>query len=57
MAEYAMSIKNGNGLVFKTKSNSLEEAKEYFRRLKQMSKEDFDELFTITEVKHATQKY
>jgi hypothetical protein len=57
MAEYAMSIKNGNGLVFKTKSNSLEEAKEYFRQLKQMSKEDFNELFIITEVKHATQKY
>ena len=57
MAEYAMSIKNGNGLVFKTKSNSLEEAKEYFRKLKQMSKEDFNELFIITEVKHATQKY
>tara|TARA_R110000824_G_scaffold15564_2_gene65355 strand:+ start:264 stop:437 length:174 start_codon:yes stop_codon:yes gene_type:complete len=57
MAEYAMSIKNGNGLVFKTKSNSLEEAREYFRKLKQMSKEDFNELFVITEVKHATQKH
>ena len=50
MAEYAMSIKSGNGLVFKTKSNSLEEAKEFFRKLKQMSKEDFNKLFTITEV-------
>ena len=57
MAEYAMSIKNGNGLVFKTKSNSLEEAREYFRKLKQMPKEDFNELFVITEVKHATQKH
>jgi len=51
MAEYAMSIKNGNGLVFKTKSNSLEEAREFFRKLKQMSKEDFSELFIVTEVK------
>tara|TARA_R110001592_G_scaffold194977_1_gene442636 strand:- start:618 stop:788 length:171 start_codon:yes stop_codon:yes gene_type:complete len=49
MAEYVMSIKDGNGLVFKTKANSLEEAKEYFRRLKQMSKKDFNELFVITE--------
>jgi len=57
MAEYAMSIKNGNGLVFKTKSDSLEEAKEYFRQLKQMSKEEFNKLFVITEVKHAAQKY
>ena len=48
-----MSIKNGNGLVFKTKSNSLEEAKEFFRKLKQMPKEDFNNLFVITEVKNA----
>ena len=50
MSEYAMSIKNGNGLVFKTKANTLEEAKEYFRKLKQMSKEDFNRLFLITEI-------
>ena len=52
MAEYAMSIKNGNGLVFKTKADSLEEAKEFFRKLKQMSKEDFNEFFIVTEVKN-----
>jgi len=52
MASYIMSIKKGNGLVFKTKANSLEEAKEYFRRLKQMSKEDFSELFVISEEKY-----
>ena len=52
MAEYAMSIKNGNGLVFKTKATSLEEAKEFFRKLKQMSKENFNELFIVTEVKN-----
>tara|TARA_R110002153_G_scaffold259954_1_gene419769 strand:- start:39 stop:200 length:162 start_codon:yes stop_codon:yes gene_type:complete len=51
MAEYAMLIKSGNGLVFKTESNSLEEAKIYFRKLKQMTKEDFDKLFIITEIK------
>ena len=51
MAEYAMSIKNGNGLVFKTKADSLEQAKEYFRKLKQMSEEDFDRLFVVTEQK------
>ena len=46
-----MSIKNGNGLVFKTKADSLEQAKEYFRKLKQMSEEDFDRLFVVTEQK------
>ena len=56
MAEYAMSIKKGNGLVFKTNANSLEEATEYFRKLKQMSKEDFSELFVISEVKYKKEK-
>ena len=51
MTEYVMSIKNGNGLVFKTKTDSLEQAKEYFRKLKQMSEEDFDRLFVVTEQK------
>ena len=51
MTEYAMLIKSGNGLVFKTKSNTLKEAKEYFRQLKQMSKESFDKLFIVVESK------
>ena len=50
MAEYAMLIKSGNGLVFKTKSNSLKEAKEYFRKLKQMSKENFNKIFIVTKI-------
>ena len=52
MAEYAMSLKEGNGLVFKTKSNSLEEATIYFAKLKQMKLEQFKKLFIITEVKN-----
>ena len=55
MAVYAMSLKkaeNSNGIVFKTNANSLEEAKEFFRKLKQMSKEDFKELFIVSEVKN-----
>ena len=54
MAVYAMALKeskDSNGIVFKTNSHSLEEAKEYFRRLKQMSKEDFKKLFVIIENK------
>ena len=57
MAEYAMSIKDGNGLVFKTKANSLEEAKEFFRKLKQISKEDFNKLFIVTEAKNKNEVY
>ena len=52
MTTYAMAIKNGNGLVFKTDANSLEEAKEFFRKLKQMPKEDFNKLFIVTESKN-----
>jgi hypothetical protein len=51
MAEYAMSIKDGSGLVFTIKANSLEEAKEHFRQLKQMPKENFNELFIVSEIK------
>ena len=52
MTEYAMSIKNGSDIVFKTKANSLEEAYEYFRQLKQMSKEEFNKLFLVSNKKN-----
>ena len=50
MTEYTMSIKKGNGLVFRAKANSLEEATSYFAQLKQMPLKEFKELFTITEI-------
>ena len=41
MTVYAMALKESkdshNGIVFKTSKNSLDEAHEYFRQLKQMS--------------------
>ena len=55
MATYAMALKeskDSNGIVFKTNAPSLEEAREFFRKLKQMSKEDFSELFIVTKVKN-----
>ena len=55
MANYAMALKkskDSNGIVFKTNAPSLEEAKEYFRRLKQMPEEDFNKLFIVSEVKN-----
>tara|TARA_B110000914_G_C15282226_1_gene362657 strand:- start:325 stop:504 length:180 start_codon:yes stop_codon:yes gene_type:complete len=54
MAVYAMSLKeskDSNGIVFKTNANSYEEAKEYFRQLKQMSKDNFNEIFIVIEIK------
>ena len=55
MATYAMSLKktqDSNGIVFKTNANSLEEAYEYFRQLKQMSKEEFNKLFLVSNEKN-----
>ena len=51
MAEYAMLLKNGGELVFKTKANSLKEAKEYFTQLKQLHKGEFNKIFIVTEIK------
>ena len=55
MTTYAMALKeskDSNGIVFKTSAPSLGEAKEYFRKLKQMSKEDFNKLFIVTKTKN-----
>ena len=51
MATYAMAIKNGDGLIFKTEADSLKEVVNFFAKLKQMSKEDFNKLFIVTEIK------
>ena len=55
MVEYAMALKeskDSNGIVFKTSKNSLDEAHEYFRQLKQMSVEEFNKIFIVTEIKN-----
>jgi|MEHZ01.3.fsa_nt_MEHZ010878200.1_1 hypothetical protein len=56
MTVYAMALKESkdshNGIVFKTSKNSLDEAHEYFRQLKQMAKEDFNKIFIVTEIKN-----
>ena len=55
MTTYVMSLKeskNSNGIVFKTKAYSLEGAKEYFRKLKQMPKEEFNKLFIVSKEKN-----
>ena len=53
MTQYAMVIKNteNKDIIFKTNANSLDEAKDYFCKLKQMPKEEFNRLFLVTEIK------
>ena len=53
MAVYAMALKDSkdsNGVIFRTNKNSLDEAREYFRQLKQMSQTSFNELFIVVEI-------
>ena len=57
MLEYAMSIKDGDGIVFKTKANSLKEAKLYFAKLKDLPEEVFNKLFIVTEIKKGNKTY
>ena len=55
MANYVMALKkskDSSGIVFKTNANSLEEAKEYFRSFKKLSKENFNKLFVVSEIKN-----
>tara|TARA_R100001244_G_scaffold118890_1_gene88600 strand:+ start:314 stop:475 length:162 start_codon:yes stop_codon:yes gene_type:complete len=51
MTTFTMAIKGGNGLVFKADASSLEEAYEYFAKLKQMPLKQFKKLFIVTEEK------
>jgi len=53
MAVYAMALKNSedsNGVIFRTNASSLDEAREYFRQLKQISQTSFNELFIVVEI-------
>ena len=51
MKEYAMTTTSGT-VVVKTNANSLEEAIDYFSKIKQLPREDFLKLFLVTEIKH-----
>ena len=47
---YAMSTRTGS-VVIKTQASSLEEAIEFFSKMKQLPKEEFLKLFLVTEIK------
>ena len=52
MTEYAMALKNGKDIIHKTNQQTLEEAKKYFAKLKNLSLEKFNELFIVLEIKN-----
>ena len=41
-----------DNMVFSTYKSSLEEAREYFRGLKKLSKEEFNKLFMVAEIRN-----
>ena len=47
---YIMSTKTGD-IVIKKEASSLEEAIDYFSKIKQLPREDFLKLFLVTEIK------
>ena len=48
---YAMSLQAGGSVIIKTQADSLEEAINYFCKLKQLSREEFFKIFLVTEIK------
>tara|TARA_R110002020_G_scaffold73241_1_gene187810 strand:+ start:414 stop:563 length:150 start_codon:yes stop_codon:yes gene_type:complete len=49
MTQYAMTTRMGS-IVIKKQANSLEEAIEYFIKMKQLPRKEFLKLFTVTEI-------
>ena len=50
MTQYAMTTRTGS-IVMKTNADNLEEATNYFAKVKQLPKKDLLKLFIITEIK------
>ena len=48
MTQFAMTTRTGS-VVIKTQADSLEEAIEYFSRMKQLPRKEFLKLFMVTE--------
>jgi hypothetical protein len=49
MTQYAMTTRMGS-VVIKTNANNLEEAINYFAKMKQLPREEFMKLFLVTEI-------
>ena len=50
MTQFAMTTRTGS-VVIKTKADSLEEAIDFFSKMKQVPKEEFLKLFIVSEIK------
>jgi len=50
MTQFAMTTRNGS-VVIKKQADNLEEAINYFAKLKQLPRKEFLKLFLVTEIK------
>jgi len=51
MTQYAMTTRTGSVVVKTEKASTLEEAVEYFSKMKQLPKEKFLKLFSVKKIK------
>tara|TARA_Y100000004_G_scaffold137752_1_gene156104 strand:+ start:41 stop:199 length:159 start_codon:yes stop_codon:yes gene_type:complete len=51
MIEFGLAIKSSLEVIFKTNQKNIIEAQEYFRKLKDLSEEEFNKLFIVIEIK------
>ena len=49
MTQFAMTTRNGS-VVIKTQADSLEEAINYFAKMKQLPRKEFLKLFLVTQI-------
>ena len=49
MTQFAMTTRTGS-VVIKTKANNLEEAINYFAKMKQLPRKEFLKLFVVTKI-------
>ena len=52
MNRYGMYLKNGKDLIHLTQQETIEKAKQYFAKVKQMPLKEFNKIFIVKEIKN-----
>ena len=52
MNRYGMYLKNERDLIHLTQQQTLNKAKQYFAKVKQMPLKEFNKIFTVKEIKN-----
>ena len=51
MNRYGMYLKNGEDLIHLTQEETIDKAKQYFAKVKQMPLKEFNKIFIVKEIK------